>query len=215
MATHVRDVKFVRWVHAIVASLCFHSAVFLLVILGNDDSEPTVDPMRPPTVVWLSGWEFPLEAPAYNETETPLSTVAESDDTMPTHTIVSFIQVARFFRIASCRIDSFSAIMAIERGHEIIGHRDPFGDDSMQRREILRGLILGTPAAAVAVAGVAAAKSTEYVREKSEQSLDTCKRQLDELRERMDRSEASTRKALKVAFALTALSLGIDASALL
>ena len=84
----------------------------------------------------------------------------------------------------------------------------------MQRREILRGLILGTPVAALAVAG-AAAKSTEYVREKSEQSLETCKRQLDELRERMDRSEASTRKALKVAFALTALSLGIDASALL
>ena len=85
----------------------------------------------------------------------------------------------------------------------------------MQRREILRGLILGTPAAAVAVAGVAAAKSTDFMREKSEQSLDTCKRQLDELRERMDRSEASTRKALRVAFALTALSLGIDASALL
>ena len=85
----------------------------------------------------------------------------------------------------------------------------------MQRREILRGLILGTPAAAVALAGVAAAKSTDFMREKSEQSLDTCKRQLDELRERMDRSEASTRKALKVAFALTALSLGIDASALL
>ena len=83
MATHVRDVKFVRWVHAIVASLCFHSAVFLLVILGNDNSEPTVGKMRPPSVVWLSGWEFPLEAPAYNETETPLSTVAEIDNTIP------------------------------------------------------------------------------------------------------------------------------------
>lgn len=85
----------------------------------------------------------------------------------------------------------------------------------MQRREVLRGLILGTPAAAVAVAGVAAARSGDYLREKSEQSLETCKRQLDELRERMDRSEASTRKALKVVFALTALSLGVDASALL
>ena len=85
----------------------------------------------------------------------------------------------------------------------------------MQRREILRGLMLGTPAAAMAVAGVAAAKSTDYVRDKSEQSLETCKRQLEELRERMDRSEASTRKALKVAFALTGLSLGIDATALL
>lgn len=84
----------------------------------------------------------------------------------------------------------------------------------MNRRALLRGLALGAPVAAVAVAG-AAAKSTDYIREKSDQSLETCKRQVDDLRERMDLSEASTRKALKVVFALTALSLGIDASALL
>ncbi len=84
----------------------------------------------------------------------------------------------------------------------------------MDRRALLRGLALGAPAAALAVAG-AAAKSTDYVREKSDQSLEACKRQLDDLRKRMDRSEASTRQALKVVFALTALSLGIDASALL
>lgn len=84
----------------------------------------------------------------------------------------------------------------------------------MQRRELLRGLIVGTPAAALAVAG-ATARSTDYVKEKSEQSLDACRRQLDELRERLDRSEVSTKRALKVALALTALSLGIDASALL
>ena len=84
----------------------------------------------------------------------------------------------------------------------------------MDRRALLRGLALGAPAAALAVAG-AAAKSTDYVREKSDQSLEACKRQLDDLRKRMDRSEASARRALKVVFALTALSLGIDASALL
>ena len=84
----------------------------------------------------------------------------------------------------------------------------------MDRRALLRGLALGAPAAALAVAG-AAAKSTDYVREKSDQSLEACKRQLDDLRKRVDRSEASTRRALKVVFALTALSLGIDASALL
>ena len=84
----------------------------------------------------------------------------------------------------------------------------------MDRRALLRGLALGAPAAALAVAG-AAAKSTDYVREKSDQSLEACKRQLDDLRKRMDRSEASTKQALKVVFALTALSLGIDASALL
>ena len=84
----------------------------------------------------------------------------------------------------------------------------------MERRELLRGLILGAPTAAAVVAG-AAARSSDYVRDKSDQSLDTVKRQLDDLRERMDRSDASTRKAVKVAFALTALSLGIDLSALL
>jgi len=84
----------------------------------------------------------------------------------------------------------------------------------MERRELLRGLIVGAPAAAAMVAG-AAATSTDYVREKSDQSLETVKRQLDDLRKRMDHSDASTRKALKVAFALTALSLGIDLSAIL
>ena len=84
----------------------------------------------------------------------------------------------------------------------------------MERRELLRGLIACAPAAAAAVTG-AAATSTEYVREKSDQSLETVKGQLDDLRKRMDRSDATTGKALKVAFALTALSLGIDLSAIL
>ena len=82
----------------------------------------------------------------------------------------------------------------------------------MDRRALLRGLVLGAPVAAVAGA---AAKSTDYIREKSDQSLQTCKRQIDDLRNRLDSSEASTKRALKVVFALTALSLGIDASALL
>ena len=84
----------------------------------------------------------------------------------------------------------------------------------MERRELLRGLIAGAPAAAAAAAG-AAATSTDYLREKSDQSLETVKCQLDDLRKRMDRSDASTKKALKVALALTALSLGIDLSAIL
>ena len=82
----------------------------------------------------------------------------------------------------------------------------------MDRRALLRGLVFGAPVAAVAGA---AAKSTDYIREKSDQSLQTCKRQIDDLRNRLDSSEASTKRALKVVFALTALSLGIDASALL
>ncbi len=84
----------------------------------------------------------------------------------------------------------------------------------MERRAVLRGLMVGIPAAAAMVA-TAAAKSTHYVQETSEQSLEACRRQVDDLRKRMDRSEASTKKALKVVLALTALSLGMDVSALL
>lgn len=85
----------------------------------------------------------------------------------------------------------------------------------MQRRALLRGLMMmGVPATAAAVAG-AAVKSTQYVRETGEHSLETCKQQLEDLRERMDRSEVSTKKALRTLLALTALSLGMDVSALL
>jgi len=85
----------------------------------------------------------------------------------------------------------------------------------MQRRALLKGLLVGVSAAAVAVAATAAAKSTHFVQETSEQSLETCRSQFDDLRERMERSEASTRKVLKVVVTLTALSLGMDVSALL
>lgn len=84
----------------------------------------------------------------------------------------------------------------------------------MERRALLRGLAVGIPATAAAVAGVAV-KSGAYVRETSEQSLDACMQQIDALRKRMDESEVSTKKMLKAMLALTALSLGMDVSALL
>ena len=84
----------------------------------------------------------------------------------------------------------------------------------MERRAILRGLLAGIPVTTVAVAG-AAAKSSAYVRETSEYSVDTCMRQIEALRQRFDESDASTKKLLKVALALSALSLGFDVSALL
>ena len=88
------------------------------------------------------------------------------------------------------------------------------GDGSMKRRDVLRGLMVATPATALAVAG-AAASATDRVLEESGQSLDACKRRIEELRERLDRSEASAKRAIKVVLALSALSLGIDASTLL
>ncbi len=84
----------------------------------------------------------------------------------------------------------------------------------MERRALLRGLMVVVPAAAAIAAG-AASKSTHYVREASELPLAVLKKRLGELAERVDRSEASNKKILKVLLALTALSLGIDASLLL
>ena len=83
----------------------------------------------------------------------------------------------------------------------------------MERRALLRGLLAGIPVTA-AVAGVAAA-SGSYVRETSAQSVEACMRRIDALRKRVDESDASTKKLLKAALALSALSLGLDLSALL
>jgi len=84
----------------------------------------------------------------------------------------------------------------------------------MERRALLRALMLGIPAGAAAMAGVAA-KSQAYVRDTSEQSLETLKTQVEALRKRLDETDASTKKWLKTLTALTALSLGLDVSALL
>lgn len=84
----------------------------------------------------------------------------------------------------------------------------------MQRRALVRALMIGMPAAAAGAAG-AAVKSASYLRDTSEQSLQAMKQRLDELKQRMDRSEAVNKKWIKLLLVLTALSLGIDASALL
>lgn len=84
----------------------------------------------------------------------------------------------------------------------------------MERRALLRGLLVAAPVVTAIVAG-AAARSTLYIKETSELSLAALKKQVDEFAKRMDRSEASNKKIFKALLALTALSLGIDASLLL
>ncbi len=84
----------------------------------------------------------------------------------------------------------------------------------MERRALLRGLLVAAPAVTAVAAG-AAARSVLYIKESSELSLAAFKKQVDELAKRMDRSEVSNKKILKTLLALTALSLGIDASLLL
>jgi len=66
----------------------------------------------------------------------------------------------------------------------------------MERRALLRGLLVAAPAVTAVAAG-AAARSTLYIKESSELSL------------------AALKKLLKTLLVLTALSLGIDASLLL
>ena len=84
----------------------------------------------------------------------------------------------------------------------------------MERRALLQRLIVGLPLAGTLVAG-AAVRTAGSVRETSDQSLEICKRQLEALRERVDRSDARAKKTLKVVLAVTALSLGMDISMLL
>ena len=84
----------------------------------------------------------------------------------------------------------------------------------MERRTLLKGLMVGIPATAAAVAG-AAVKSGTYVRDTSEKSMDSLKSQVEALRKRVDESDASTKQMLKTLCPLTALSLGIAVSSLL
>ena len=74
--------------------------------------------------------------------------------------------------------------------------------------------MVGIPATATAVAG-AAAKSGTYMRDTSDQLMDSLKSQVEALRKRVDESYSSTKKMLKTLCALTALSLGIDVNSLL
>jgi len=84
----------------------------------------------------------------------------------------------------------------------------------MERRALLRGLLVAAPTVTAIAAG-AAARSAFYIKERSELPLAALKKQVDELAKRMGRSEASNKKILKALLVLTALSLGIDASLLL
>jgi hypothetical protein len=84
----------------------------------------------------------------------------------------------------------------------------------MERRALLRGLLAGIPATAAVVTGVAA-KSSTFVRATSEHSIEACAQQIEALRKRVESSDIATKRALRTLTALTALSLGLDVSALL
>jgi hypothetical protein len=84
----------------------------------------------------------------------------------------------------------------------------------MHRRAVLKGLVAaGVPAAAAAAA--LTARTAASVRDTTDASLESLKAQVDALKTRFEESDARSRKLMKAAIALAALSLGIDVTTLL
>jgi hypothetical protein len=85
---------------------------------------------------------------------------------------------------------------------------------AMKRRALLRGLLVGLPASAGVAAG-AALRSRDYVKGVSEPSLTALKARIDALKTQLEQRDARNKTLIKLAIGLAALSLGLDASALL
>lgn len=81
----------------------------------------------------------------------------------------------------------------------------------MQRRAMLKGLLVGMPIAA----GSAAIASASYVKDKGRETLGTLEERFDELKARFEESDKRNQKLIKVALGAAALSLGVDVSSLL
>jgi len=81
----------------------------------------------------------------------------------------------------------------------------------MQRRALLKGLAVTIPAAA----GTAAAASMRFAKDTGEQSFESLKTQVGELKARFEESDRRNQKLIKAALVLAALSLGVDVSSLL
>lgn len=81
----------------------------------------------------------------------------------------------------------------------------------MQRRAMLKGLLVGVPAAA----GAATAASFAYVKDKGSETFDSLEQRFDRLKAQFEESDKRNQKLIKIALAAAALSLGVDVSALL
>lgn len=87
----------------------------------------------------------------------------------------------------------------------------------MKRRALIKTLAVGIPSAATITAGIAglAGRSADYVKETSEHSMEALRKNLDDLRRRIEHVDAKNRKLVRAALALSALSLGLDVTMLL
>lgn len=80
----------------------------------------------------------------------------------------------------------------------------------MQRREILKGLLVGMPVAA----GAAAVASASYVKDKGRETLGSLEGRFDALKAHFEESDKRNQKMIKIALGAAALSLGVDVSSL-
>ena len=88
----------------------------------------------------------------------------------------------------------------------------------MERRAMLKGLLVSMPVAAGAAAAASAAymkDSASFVKDKTQETYAALEKRVDELKSQFDESDKRNKKLIKLALAAAALSLGIDLGALL
>jgi hypothetical protein len=80
----------------------------------------------------------------------------------------------------------------------------------LHRRQVLKSLLAGLPVAAAAVSAHSV-RAAQAVKEATKPSWDELKQRVDAL----EQSDAKTRKLVRTALALAALSMGFDVSTIL
>lgn len=81
----------------------------------------------------------------------------------------------------------------------------------MLRRTMLKGLLVGVPV----TAGSAAVASATFLKDKSQQTIQSVEQRLEELKKQFETADQRNRKLIRIALGAAALSLGVDVSALL
>ena len=88
----------------------------------------------------------------------------------------------------------------------------------MERRAMLKGLLVSMPVVAGAAAAASAAyvkDSASYVKDKGQETYASLEKRVEELKNRFEESDQRNKKLIKLALGAAALSLGIDLGALL
>lgn len=81
----------------------------------------------------------------------------------------------------------------------------------MLRRTMLKSLLVGVPV----TAGGAAVASATFLKDKSQQTIQSVEQRLEELKRQFKAADRRNSKLIRIALGAAALSLGLDVSALL